>query len=1089
MRRLLAGWLVLLAASPAPAADPPPYKVGVGAADITPAHPIRLNGFGGRRAESEGVYQTIHAKALAIDDGANGPAVLMAVDVLGITAEHYAELGRRLAQKAGLKPGRLAITATHTHTGPMVSGANPTLFGVPIPPEHQKNIDRYTPVFLDKLEAAALAALKDLKPARLEWAVGTAKFAINRRTPGGPTDHDLPVLFVKDEQGKVRAVYLNYACHCVCRSDNLVGGDWAGFAARAVEDQFPGTVCLVGIGCGADQNPAARAEGSKPDVPAGYGREVAAEVLRLSRNALPPLVGPIVAKVTTLDLPLADLPDRAGWEEKAKRQDAIGHHARVTLARLDRGEKLPTGIPYPIQTWAFGDRLAMAFLPGEVVVDYSLRLKKELDGRRLWVTAYADNAPCYIPSERVLKEGGYEGGGAMIYYDIPAAFKPGLEQPIIDAVKKQLGPTFGPKHDPDKTGGTRPLSPHQSLARIQTKPGLRVELVAAEPLVADPVALAFGPDGKLWVAEMADYPSGRTGKFDPGGRIVYLEDRDGDGFPDRSAVFLDGLPFPTGVLPWRKGVLICAAPDVLYAEDTDGDGKADVVKKLYGGFGTENYQGRVNGLQYGLDGWVYGSCGLFGGRIVCHKTGKTVDLGDRDFRIKPDTGELEPATGRTQQGRVRNDAGDWFGCDNSTLALHYVLEDHHLRRNPHVAYPNPVVRIAAEPTRLFPLKADAQRFALSGPPGSVTAACGLGIYRDELLGKEFAGDVFTCEPVNLLVHRRKLVPKGTTFSAVRPDDERDREFLASTDPWFRPVQVLTGPDGGLYVADMYRFLIEHPRWIPPADLARIDVRAGAGLGRIYRVRADDNPLRAWPRLDRLDTAGLVAALDSPNGWQRDMATMLLVWQNDLAAREPLEKLLREGKNTLARLHALCTLDQLGRLYPAPLAAALGDAEPVVRRHAVRIAPHYPMGNPSVYRAFLRLADDPDPHVRREVAVVLGGWEGDRAGAALAKIALAGDDPYLTAAALSSLTGKSLPAFAAAVFGAAGGDGPPPALVRGLLASAAGIDNGTSLPELLKTATKSDGGAFRPWQLAAAAGAVDALARRGTPWAQLPAEVR
>jgi putative membrane-bound dehydrogenase-like protein len=1097
MRRPLAGWACLLAtlvaAGPKPAraaaADPPPYKVGVGVADITPAHPIRLNGFGFRRTESEGVYQTIHAKALAIDDGANGPAVLMAVDVLGITAEHYAELGRRLARKAGLKPGRLAVTATHTHTGPMVSGANPTLFGVPIPPEHQKNIDRYTPVFLDGLEAAALAALRDLKPARLEWAVGTARFAANRRTPGGPVDHDLPVLFVKDEAGKVRAVYLNYACHCVTLSHNQVGGDWAGFAARAVEGQFPGAVCLVAIGCGADQNPTARATEKQMDIPAGQGREIAAEVRRLSRHALTAVSGPLVARVTTLELPFADLPTREQWEERAKRDDAIGHHARVTLAKLDRGEKLPTGIPYPIQTWAFGDRMAMVHLPGEVVVDYALRLKKELDGRRLWVTAYANNAPCYIPSERVLKEGGYEGGGAMIYYDLPAAFKPGLEQPIVDAVKKHLDPAFGPKHDGDKTGGTRPLSPHQSLARIQVKPGLRVELVAAEPLVADPVALAFGPDGRLWAAEMADYPTGRTGRFDPGGRVVFLEDRDGDGFMDRSTVFLDGLPFPTGVLPWQKGVLVCAAPDILYAEDTNGDGKADVVGKLYSGFGTENYQGRVNSLQYGLDGWVYGSCGLFGGKIVCHKTGKTVDLGDRDFRIKPDTGELEPAAGRTQQGRVRDDAGDWFGCDNSTLAWHYALEDHHLRRNPHVAYPNPAVPAAAGSTKLFPLKADAQRFALSGPPGSVTAACGLGLYRDELLGKEFAGDAFVCEPVNLLVHRRKLVPKGTTFAAVRAADETDREFLASSDPWFRPVHVLTGPDGGLYVADMYRFLIEHPRWIPPADLAEIDVRAGAGLGRVYRVRAEDTPLRAWPRLDRLAAPELVAALDSPNGWQRDTAMMLLVWRNDPAAREPLERMAKTGR-PLARLHALCTLDLLGQLDPVPLAAAFRDADPAVRRHAARIAGRFPADESAVRPAALKLADDPDPHVRREVAAALGAGADPRAGAALARIALAAaDDPYLTAAVLSGLNGANLPAFAAAVFESAGEDGPPAGLVRGLLASAAGIDNGASLPELLRTVTRPAGGAFRPWQLAAAAGAVDALTRKGTPWARLPAEVR
>ncbi|MBN9122190.1 MAG: neutral/alkaline non-lysosomal ceramidase N-terminal domain-containing protein [Planctomycetes bacterium] len=1090
------GLLLALLPTTTSAAEPPtPYKAGIAKTDITPGHAIRLNGFGFRRTESEGVYHQIHARALAIDDG-KAPAVLVTVDVLGIPADIYDEVARRLEKRAGLKKERLAITATHTHTGPMLTGANPTIFGVPIPKEHQASIDKYTPVFIDKLEAVALAALKDVKPAKLEWGVGRVGFAMNRRAKGGPIDHDLPVLFVKDEKGAVRAVYLNYACHCVTLSHNKIGGDWAGFAAAAIEDTFSDAVALVAIGGGADQNPNSGVTGAKEDVATAQGREIAAEVRRLSQNFLAPVTGEITAKVTTLELPLAALPTREQWEEKAKRMDAIGHHARVTLAKLDRGEKLPTKVDYPVQTWTFGTALAMVQLPGEVVVDYPLRLKRELDARRLFVTGYVNNAPCYIPSERVLKVGGYEGGGAMIYYDLPVPFAPGLEDKIVGAVKDHIGRSFAARFDPNRTGDTLPLSPQQSQQAIKTKPGLRVDLVAAEPLVADPVALAFGPDGKLWVAEMADYPLGRTGKFDPGGRIVFLEDTNGDGTFDKSTVFLDGLPFPTGVLPWRKGVLICAAPDILYAEDTDGDGKADKVEKLYSGFGTENYQARVNSLQYGLDGWVYGSCGLFGGNILCHKTGKTVALGNRDFRVKPDTGELEPATGRTQQGRVRDDRGNWFGCDNSNFIRHYVLEDHYLKRNPYVAYPNASVNVAPS-NKLFSLKSDAQRFALSGPPNTVTAACGLGLYRDDLLGKEFYGNSFTCEPVNLLVTRRVLKPNGSTFAGERAADELDSEFLASTDGWFRPVHVLTGPDGGLWVADMYRYLIEHPRWIPQADLVKIDVRAGSGLGRIYRVRSEKAPLRPWVRLDKLDTAGLVAALDSPNGWQRDTAMMMLVWKNDPAAKEPLEKLVRGSKNGLARMQALCALGEMGEVSPKVLEAGTDDYDPGVRRQAIRLLePHF-RGEVGKKLNWILLwqRDHNAPQVHLQLAYALGvpHPEEDRSiHFQIARIFAKADDPYFIAAAMSSLNKENIRRVADGIGGLLGSDftiDPAPQTMRDLLASAAGIDNGSALPDVLNSVTTRDtDGSYRVWQLAAVYGALDSLERQGKPWEKLTPEL-
>ncbi len=1064
------------------------YEVGVARIDITPTYPVRLSGFGFRRAESEGVTQRIWAKALAIDDGR--PAVLLTVDNLGIPARMVEEVATRLGKKAKLPRERLAITATHTHTAPMLIGVAPTLFGMPIPKEHQEHIDCYTSELTDKLEKVALAALADRKPARLSWGIGKVGFAINRRTKGGPADHDLPILVVRDLKGVVRAIYLSYACHCVTLSNNKISGDWAGYAQELIQDDFPGAIALVSIGCGADANPSSGVTGDKTEIASRQGAEIAREVKRLAGGYLTPVAGKITTTERRFELPLADPPSREQWEAKAKRTDAIGYHARVNLARLDRKEALKAKINYIVQSWQFGDSLAMVFLPGEVVVDYSLRLKRELDGLRLWINAYANDAPCYIPSERVLKEGGYEGGGAMVYYDLPGPFRPGLEAKIIDAVHAQLDKHFRSPIDGKKIGRTKPLSPQQSLAALHTKPNLTVDLVAAEPLVTSPVAIDWGADGRLWVAEMVDYPTGNQGDYKPGGRIQVLQDSDGDGRYDKAMTFLDNIPFPTGVTVWRKGVLVCAAPDILYAEDTDGDGKADVVKKLFSGFGTDNYQARVNSLEYGLDGWIYGSCGLFGGRIHSWHSDKPVSLGDRDFRIRPDTGELEPATGRTQQGRVRNDWGDWFGCDNSTLCRHYPLPDHYLRRNPHVAPPPTGVLVTDYPdaNRLYPLRQQLQLFKLSGPPNHVTAACGLGIYRDDLLGKDYNGDAFVCEPVNLVVHRMKLSPRDSTFSACRADDEKTSEFLASTDNWFRPVQVRTGPDGALWVVDMYRFVIEHPRWIPPEELARVDVRAGSTMGRIYRIHPKDQPPRAMPRLDKLDTAGLVAALDSPNGWQRDLAGQMLLWRRDFDAAPALEALARNNPRAETRLHALCVLDGLDRLQPTLIRQALADKHAGVRRHAVRLAEKRLSADAELGPALLALMKDNEAQVRLQLAFTPGEWRDPRAGEALASLVLDhSKDAYLKAAVLSSVRADNLPVILRSVAGAGAAKPALEHIVRDLLGLAVAFGDKQSLALGLKEVTTPHEGHYGAWQLAALAGLLDALERRGQTLDQIADE--
>jgi len=632
-------------------------------------------------------------------------------------------------------------------------------------------------------------------------------------------------------------------------------------------------------------------------------------------------------------------------------------------------------------------------------------------------------------------------------------------------------------------------TPQASLRSIRTRPGFQVELVASEPLVQSPIAFAWGPDGKFWVVEMGDYPLGLDNKGKPGGRIKYLEDRDGDGRYDKATIFLDGLNFPTGILPWRKGILVTCAPEIFYAEDTKGGGKADVRVPLYTGFVEGNPQHRVNSLIWGLDNWIYCANGDSGGRIRSVKTGANVQSGGRDLRIRPDDGGLDLQTGMTQYGRSRDDWGNWFGCNNSNPMYHYVLADHYIRRNPHLAAPDPRVSVSVTPgaAPVFPVSRTLPRFNDPHVANHFTSACSAIVYRDELFGPAFSHSTFVSEPVHNLIHREILSAQGVTFTSRRAPDEQDCEFLASSDNWFRPTWLQTGPDGALWVADMYRAVIEHPEWIPMDWQKRLDLRAGADKGRIYRVYPIGAKLRKIPRLDRLDTAGLVAALDSPNGWQRDMAQQMLLWRKDTAAVPLLEKMTTNCQRALGRLHALCTLDGLAALTPALLQRALKDPHPGVRRHAVRLCEPWLGKAPELAAAVLQRVHDDDPHVRMQLAYTLGEWADARAGEALGQLALRDvDDPYLTAAVLSSVNRRNLDHVLLTVM-----KSKPKASIASLLEKLLRLANALgevkALATLLKTLGTPEEDHYAPWQFTTLAGLLDALDERNTPLTQLQKE--
>jgi putative membrane-bound dehydrogenase-like protein len=563
---------------------------------------------------------------------------------------------------------------------------------------------------------------------------------------------------------------------------------------------------------------------------------------------------------------------------------------------------------------------------------------------------------------------------------------------------------------------------------------------------------------------MADYPMGLDGRGKPGGRVRVLRDTNGDGRPDQSTLFADGLNFPTGLITWRDGVIVTAAPEVLWLRDTDGDGKADQRTALVTGLLEGNQQLRANGLRWGLDGWIYCAAG---GHHIGHGSGtrlKTIRgefaVGSRDFRFKPDTGELEPESGPSQFGRNRDDWGNWFGTQNIRPLWHYVLSDRYLRRNPHVPSPDPTHLVVTPLSPVvYPASKAEKRYHSFNESGHFTSACAGMIYHDDLLfgAATDTMQAFTCEPFHNLVQRNVATESGVSFTATHDRLGSPYDFFASEDRWCRPVITRTGPDGALWVVDMYRYMIEHPDWLPENGKAELlpHYRMGDDRGRLYRIHPVGKLPRRNPSLGSLAPSPLVDQLKSSNGWICDKVHQLLLWRADPATFQPLERLAVGGPDVpaVARLHALWILDTLGRANPATIAAAFSAPEPGLRINALILAERHP----SLVAAAAPLVEDPSPRVRLQLACTLGQWDSAEAGRLLARLAFRdGSEPFLRAAVLSSAvphTEALVTALARASTGARD------AYAEGLTRLALGLGHRDRLAQLLQPTFESTNAGF------------------------------
>lgn len=573
-----------------------------------------------------------------------------------------------------------------------------------------------------------------------------------------------------------------------------------------------------------------------------------------------------------------------------------------------------------------------------------------------------------------------------------------------------------------------PVEADEALDTFEVHPDFRLEQVAAEPLVQDPVAMAFDADGRLYVVEMRDYSEQEQDQL---GVVRLLEDTDQDGRFDRGTIFAEGLSWPTAIACYDGGVFVGAAPDVYYLRDTTGDGLADEQRVVLRGFGRSNVQGLLNSFTWGLDNRVHGATSSSGAQLTRPEADADVALvlSGRDFAFDPRSLKVAPTSGGAQHGLSFDRWGRKFVCHNSDHIQLVMFEDRYVARNPFLEAPSARISIAAdgpqaEVYRISPVepwRIVRTRLRTTGVvPGAVegggraagyfTGATGVTIYRGDAWPEEYLGQAVIGDVGSNIVHRKLLESRGVELVARRADE--GREFIASRDIWFRPCQFANAPDGTLYVLDVYREVIEHPHSIPPMIKRHLDLTSGRDRGRIYRIVPRGYEQRPLPRLSDAPTAELVATLEHPNGWHRDTAARLIYERQDSAAVPLLEGVAASSQSPEGRMHALYALDGLHALTVPVLLGALDDAHPRVRQHAVRLSEPHLADSAELQARLMSLVEDDDVLVRYQLAFSLGEFQSDERNAALSRLARRdGGDRWIRLAIQSSLAEGAPDVFA------------------------------------------------------------------------------
>ena len=1120
---LLGGSVFALTAAPS-VVQPPSRRLSAGAAtsNITPPLGELIVG-NWTPVPATHVHDELYARCLVLDDGAARVAIVVA-DNVGIPRRVLDEAKRLTREHTGIPVDHVLIASTHTHSATTARG--------PDGEDDSGPLDRYQTFLAGRIADGIRRAINNLEPARVGWGRGALPHQVfNRRwlmkpgdhlnnpfggtdkvrmnppmaspdllKPAGPTDPEIRFLSVTSDSGRPIALLANYSLHYVGGVPNgHVSADYFGAFARemsklvagsaaAGEQQAPPFVAMLSNGTSGDINNIDFTGGQKrlPDYARMelVAREAAAEVSRAMqgiayRDSVPLR---IVQRELTLQT-RRPTPALMNWAKGilARPEGAASRfpRERIYAERTLRMARMPPRIDVPLQALRIGD-LAVVTIPFEAFVEIGLELKAKSPFPDTFTISLANGAYGYLPTPAHHELGGYETWLGTNQVEVQAA--PRIVAALLEMLER-LRTDKSPRHIEG------PLTPDEALASFEIEPGYRIELAAAEPLIQAPVAMAFDERGRMYVVENRGYPGALEGVPERArlGAIALLEDKDGDGRFDTRSEFAGDLAHPNGVAVWNGGIFVTAAPDLLYLKDTTGDGVADERRVVLTGFDTSRTpQIRVSHPTLAIDNWLYLTSGLTGGLITApgHPNRAAMKVGTSDSRVNPVTHAFEPTGGQGQFGLTFDDHGRRFVCSNRHPVMHVVLEPRYLERNPHLAFSKTMQEVSAVGAQatVWPITADMTTASfhpslINAPhAGTFTAASGVHIHRGDALPASDGDSVFICESAQNLVQRQTRSSDGVTFTS-RPS-RAGREFLASRDTWFRPVFAGNGPDGALYIVDMYRKFIDHPQYVPEASRPLLDFEAGKDRGRIYRIVARDWKGDRKPiDLGRLSADELAAALEHPNAWWRETAQRLLVERRDPRAVTPLRAAAQHGRREVSRIHALWTLDGLGALETDDLSKALRDPHAAVRENALRLAEARLGSAPDLVREVLRLADDADVRVRFRAALALGETKDPQAVDALASVARRdGAQSWVRAAILSSIGGRSNEFLRAFVSSPAGSDTVTAAVMQDLGQVFGAGETPERCLDLIVQIANPDG-SFG-WQPAALSGIAQGLRARG-----------